>query len=45
MVLEIQLPTMEEIKVAKKMAHNCPELLDDREYWIIENYCGGDEDD
>ncbi len=44
MVLAIILPTKEEIKAAKQMASANPELLDDRELWILEKYKNAEDD-
>jgi hypothetical protein len=44
-VLTIQVPTRDEVKVAKKMAKECPELMDDREFWVLENASDFFEDD
>ena len=41
MVLEIPLPTKEEIMSVIKYSKEYPELLDDRELWILENFVGG----
>ncbi len=44
MVYEIQLPNKEEIKCVKEMVRNCPEELDSRELWVLENYSHFDDE-
>jgi hypothetical protein len=39
---EFPLPTMEEIRIAKRTAANNPEDLDEREAWILSKFCGSD---
>ncbi|MCX6801398.1 MAG: hypothetical protein NTZ73_04375 [Candidatus Diapherotrites archaeon] len=39
------VPSEEEIKSVKKLARNCPELLDSRELWILEYVSENSEDD
>jgi len=41
MVYEIQLPSKEEIISVIKDSKECPELLDERGLWILENFVGG----
>jgi hypothetical protein len=38
MVLSIQNPTKEEIEYALHLEENHPELLDDRELWILQHF-------
>jgi len=40
MVYEIQLPKKEEIISVIKDSKECPELLDERSLWILENFVG-----
>ena len=42
MVLPIQNATEEEIQYVRWLSKNNPELLDDRELWILGKFCGGD---
>ena len=39
MVFQIQNPTKEEVEYALHLEENHPELLDDRELWILQNFC------
>jgi hypothetical protein len=39
---EFPLPTLEEIKIAKRLAASNPEDLDDRDLWILNEFCGSD---
>ena len=39
MVFQIQNPTEEEVQEVLEISKNNPELLDDRELWILENFC------
>ena len=41
MVYEIQLPTREEIISVIRDLKECPEFLDERGLWILENFVGG----
>ena len=41
MVYTIPLPTKEEIISVIKYSKEYPELLDERELWILENFVGG----
>ena len=39
---EFPLPTLEEIKIAKRIAASNPEDLDDENIWILNEFCGSD---
>lgn len=39
MVFQIQNPTEEEVQEVLEISKNNPELLDERELWILENFC------
>ena len=36
---DFSLPCREEIETVQWMAESCPEFLDSRELWILENFC------
>jgi len=40
-VYEIQLPSKEEIISVIRDSRECPEFLDERGLWILENFVGG----
>ena len=40
--IEFPLPTLEEIKIAKRIAASNPEDLDDENIWILNEFCGSD---
>jgi hypothetical protein len=39
MVFQIQNPTKEEIEYSLWLEENHPELLNDRELWVLQNFC------
>ncbi|MDD5148513.1 MAG: hypothetical protein PHH08_03550 [Candidatus ainarchaeum sp.] len=39
---EFPLPTLEEILIAKRVAASNPEDLDEREVWILNEFCRSD---
>jgi hypothetical protein len=39
---EFSLLTLEKIRIAKMLAANNPEDLDDRDIWILNEFCGSD---